>query len=170
MLTLAWHCWWKCWLPAVWSCSSIRSVSHCEVPWIYVGCVVSIKTLLICLTWLLLLIWWVLCWIRALGRADWTACPVPNCVLQYDLACFTVTAFHCLDLISMLTHSSCVTATGEQPEWVWGAMETQPWRRCFLWTQGQIISRHFLPKLKINLILCGLEKHCNSFCAVADWH
>lgn len=57
----------------------------------------------------------------------------------------------------MLTYVSCLTAIGEQPEWVWGAMETQPWRRCFLWSQGQIISSYFLPKDKILPFLWGLE-------------
>lgn len=49
-----------------------------------------------------------------------------------------------------------MTATGEQPEWIWGAMETQPRRRRFLWTQGQVISL-FPAKHKINLILRRLE-------------
>ena len=69
-------------------------------------------------------------------------------ILQYHLAYLIVIAFHCLDLNYMLTYSSWLTATGEQLEWVWGAMETKPRRRCFLWTQGQDMSWYFLPNAK----------------------
>lgn len=80
-----------------------------------------------------------------------------NCIAMFRLKVY------------ILTCASCLTAIGEQLEWIWGAMETQPWRRCFLWTQGQYISDiNCQTQNQLNSLWSG--KYSNAFCAFADWH
>lgn len=117
MLTVTWLHWWRSSLPAVWY-SSIRLVSHCQLPWISVGgvfCSFVWHDLTSCLT---------------LATGVWL-----QVCTQHIQLCRVRTGLHFLTRFQLKSHINLrLTATGEQPERVWGAMETQPWRWSFLWT------------------------------------
>lgn len=55
----------------------------------------------------------------------------------------TCTKWPRIYLKCMLIDSLCLKATREQPEWVWGVMETKPRRQGFLWTQGLYYSNWY---------------------------